>query len=286
MKEHLPSRGITPVAIGSCAWGLAQWLEALCSVSAANGTVLVTCALVTSEFHLSPQSRGFYLRFMRGVVRVGVAPLALAVVFLLLLRPAWADDARRSISVGTNLLVSSALVCRKEADVVACTTGSAFAGADFGARYAIVKWLALGARFAGDKSLDRAKGVSEGGGTSENTVRLWRLSAEATFSPSPLPRGLWVGAEIGAAFVVDGFKDFDGIRKVSSSDSTTQFAPLFGAAIGWNFFSEKVLSLGIALRTQMLLFSDDPPKRNADGSALVFGTFGYLELGLRLTYRF
>lgn len=90
----------------------------------------------------------------------------------------------------------------------------------------------------------------------------------------------------GAAFVVDGFKAFDATHKLTSSDSTTQAAPFLGAALGWNFFTEKILSLGIALRSQLFLFSDDPPKRNADKSALQFGTIGFVELGLRLTYRF
>jgi hypothetical protein len=191
-----------------------------------------------------------------------------------------------SLGAGVHLLSSVGSVCEQSGDVIGCHDFAPFAGADLSGHYWPVTWLALGVRVSGSKDLDASASASSTGESSDRDQWLWRFSAELRIDPPILPHGMWLGAELGAAVLVDSLDEFNAAGSAIASHSATQSALLLGLPLGWDFLElSKHALLGLDARAQWIAFGDDPPQLQTDIASQQFGSALWLALGARFTYQ-
>jgi hypothetical protein len=198
-----------------------------------------------------------------------------------------ADENEREVALGLapHLLLSTSDSCTRNMDVIACQGGMLFAGLDLSAHWWPGELFAIGMRVSGSKDLDTAEGRSSDGVTWDPEDQwLWRLAAEAKLDPPILPRGIWMGAEVGAALLREVREDMT-VGSEVAEDTATRVAPLFGLGLGWDLWLGKSFTLTPELRFQIIWFGE-PPELRPGVEARDYGTSSWLEFALRLAYVF
>lgn len=180
------------------------------------------------------------------------------------------------VSGGGHFMVLASESCESSGDVVGCAGASTFAGFDLVARLQVAEWLALGVRAAGSSELG-ATGVGSSAGQIERSLWLWQLAAEARFDPPLWPSGLWIGADIGAAFAVDSLSGIE-------SGSNVESGFLIGGLVGWDFELEHSLLFGIDARVLYVALPELPSPSSALGTRTL-DPFPYIALGAHVGAR-
>jgi hypothetical protein len=189
------------------------------------------------------------------------------------------------VGLAVHLATAAGDSCQREGDSVGCQTFTPFAGADLTAQYWLLDFLGLGARVAGSKDLDGSEGASSEGATWDPEDQwLWRVAAELRFDPPILPSGLWVGAQAGLALLSESQESLDGSSRIRE-DAESRAAPLFGLALGWDFWLGRSFTLAPELRAELISFGD-PPELRPDVQGRDYESSLWLDLALRLSYVF
>jgi hypothetical protein len=214
---------------------------------------------------------------------------AAAIAFTLCTRPALASalPPKRELVIGlaAHLAANAGSSCSRDSDQVSCQDFTPFAGADLTAQYWLVDFLALGARVAGSKDLDGSEGVSSDGPTWDPEDQwLWRIAAELRLDPPILPSGLWIGAQVGLALLRESQESLDDSSRIRQ-DAESRAAPLFGLALGWDFWLGRSLTLAPELRAELISLGD-PPELRPDIEGRDYDSSLWLDLALRLSYVF
>jgi hypothetical protein len=188
------------------------------------------------------------------------------------------------IGAAAHLAGSPGDSCMQDGDQVGCSTLTPFAGADLTAQYWLVELLAIGARAAVSKDLDGSESdSSEGIRWDPQDQWLWRVAAELRLDPPLLPRGLWAGAQVGLALLRESSEELDGGQIREDADSRA--APLFGLALGWDFWLGRSVTLAPELRAEFISFGD-PPELRPGVTGRDYESSLWLDLALRLSYVF
>lgn len=187
------------------------------------------------------------------------------------------------VSAGAELLVLAATACEHAGDQVGCRSTTPFAGFTLAAHQQLAHLLALGVRLAGSTDLDATEHQNSDGRRTDRDLWLWRVSLEARISPGVFPRGLWLGAELGAALLSDSVDEYVGSAH-SATDSRRHASALLGAALGWDFPLAASLLFGITVRGQWLSFGSLQAPR-ADVGRLDLPAWPYCSLDLHVGYR-
>lgn len=221
------------------------------------------------------------------VIRIQLSIVFIATMMFWAIPVKAAEYQDRDISLGIGVHLTSSLsdVCDKDGDVIGCMAFFPVAGLDINAQWWPSKWFAIGLRLAGSKDLDRSESVSSNGESQDRDAWLWLISAEGRFAPAIFPSGMWVGVEAGVAFLVDSLDWFGADGENVKSKTATQWAPLIGAVLGWDFSLTEALYLGVDLRASFIAFGGDPPQLQPKLYAREFGNAVWLGAGLRLLYQ-
>jgi hypothetical protein len=201
--------------------------------------------------------------------------------------PLRAEASKATVSVGAGVHVLSSLrqVCQRDSDVIGCSPWWPFVGIEVGGEYRFTDWLAMGLRGYGSKDLDASESVSSTGESEDRDLWLWRLSTAARFFPLIFPDGIWLGAELGVAFLVDSLDAFDRSGDQTSARWTTQIAPLLGAALGWEINLSEAFILELELRTQLIALGENPRELKREVYSREFGIAPWLGLGVGGAYQ-
>jgi hypothetical protein len=147
------------------------------------------------------------------------------------------DPSRFQLGLGTGLMLGLGDVWEQEGDVSGSAGGPIFVDLSLAPSYRVARELALGIR-AGVGLEPGARGVTSSSGEPVSLDRkLWHASATGRYQPRP-GRGWYLTLSAGAAEIVDSEGDA----------SVSQWAPLLGAAAGYDVPLVQLLSLGLELR--------------------------------------
>jgi len=210
------------------------------------------------------------------------APLALVLVLAGPPAVCAAEAERGPVDLGLTLHALEPLgeACETEDDTVSCSVSVPFVGARMSAHFWPVDVLGVGLGVALSKDVDGSGGASDDGLTWDPTdMWLWRFTAELIVDPPLLPSGLWAGLDVGLVVLreVKELHEGAGIEQLSASRS----APLFGLALGWDFWVEDALTLTPELRVQVIRLGE-PPELRPGIEGRDFGTTTLIELGVRV----
>ena len=119
-----------------------------------------------------------------------------------------------------------------------------------------------------------AIGVRGGFGTDsgmrgDTTRALWELGAEGRYQPET-GRGGYAALNAGVVNAVDSV----------GSDSASLWAPMLGAAAGYDLSAAEALSFGIELRGGLAFFGDEGSSPNGESDTIVYGTSSWLSFNL------
>ncbi|HKP56200.1 MAG TPA: hypothetical protein VJV78_05760 [Polyangiales bacterium] len=195
---------------------------------------------------------------------------------------------RFEADAGAHVMALISNSCEQSSDVVSCQGPLLFAGFQLGGRVQLGPWFALGLHFAGSSELgSQGVGSSETGAgivILERSLWLWQLALQARFDPPIWPRGLWLGAEVGAAFAVDGVDGTDFAGQTQASLSFTRTALLLGVVLGYDIDIDGGFLVGVEARGQYLSLGTLP------GPSFEFGDrnlahLPYVSLGIHAGLR-
>jgi hypothetical protein len=115
-----------------------------------------------------------------------------------------------------------------------------------------------------------ARGTSSTSGESVSRTRtLWELGAEGRYQMR-VERGGYVALNFGTAGAVDS----------EGSASASQWAPMLGAALGYDLGIAEPLSIGVEVRGGTAFFGEDGAQPSSEGPSYVYGTSSWLSFNL------
>lgn len=147
------------------------------------------------------------------------------------------EPSRFQLGVGTGLTFGLGDVWERRGDVIGSGGGPILLDVSVAPSYRVARELALGIR-AGVGLDPGSRGVASSSGEYVSLDRrLWHASATGRYQPRP-GRGGYLTLSAGVAEIVDSQGDV----------SASQWAPMLGAALGYDVFIARPLSLGLELR--------------------------------------
>jgi hypothetical protein len=152
---------------------------------------------------------------------------------------------RFQLGLGTGLTLGLGDVWEQEGDVSGNSGGPLLLDVSLAPSYRVARELALGIR-AGVGLDPGSRGIASSSGEYVSLDRrLWHASATGRYQPEP-GRGWYLTLSAGVAEIVDS----------EGSASVSQWAPLLGAAAGYDVPLAELLSLGLELRAAYAPFGE------------------------------
>jgi hypothetical protein len=175
------------------------------------------------------------------------------------------------LALGTEMLFGTSDVRAAASDNIAVSS-MVLLGGSASAMVRVLPALAIGLRGGGASELG-ARGYESSSGESGTFGRsLWQLAATARYQPAG--GSAWYGsARAGVAAIIDS----------AGEDSVTQWGPLGGAALGYDFRITGAFLLGLELQGGLAVFAEEGarlPRKNGEYAAYIYGTSSWLGFGL------
>jgi hypothetical protein len=101
------------------------------------------------------------------------------------------------------------------------------------------------------------------------TRTLWELGAEGRYQMR-VERGGYVALNVGTVGAMDS----------EGSASASQWAPMLGAALGYDLGIAEPLSFGVEVRGGMGFFGENGAQASSDGPSYAYGTSSWLSFNL------
>jgi len=141
--------------------------------------------------------------------------------------------------------------CEHGGDVISCTNNVLFSGLQLHSSLRFARHFGVGVVGSVSGGGDRTESFDSSYGSTSTSHSLYRGSVVATVHPW-VDRGFWAGVEGGVAAIYDARSG-----GAQPSFSTTQSAPLVGAALGWDLELSRSVVLGLEYRQLYAAFKDD-----------------------------
>jgi hypothetical protein len=139
--------------------------------------------------------------------------------------------------------------CEADGDVVSCTSGRAFVGAELAPRLRLSRLVSLGVFGSFGWAPGSESNVSSDGSHEDRSLTAWRLEAEGRLHPlADEDIDLWLGADVGVSAVRDAWDVYGPGDRIIETRADTEVAPVLGAAVGIDFRVAEIFALGPELR--------------------------------------
>lgn len=188
------------------------------------------------------------------------------------------------VNAGVHAIANPGRRSEAESDEVSVNDLVLLAGIEVAGQVQLTPWFSLGLRAAGSGEVGAGGPLLSSDGTGlDRDLWFWRFSGQARFDPAIWPRGLWVGAELGAVVTVDSAVESENEQvRISATNVDARF--LAGAVVGWDFAMTEHWLLGVDLRMLLMLFADFAGPLPGTGK-ITLPQFPYISLSPHLGYR-
>ena len=190
--------------------------------------------------------------------------------------PPYDEGALAQFGVTPSLLFLFDEFCERDSDVISCSYGLVTLGVQVDATYRFpFKWFAIGVVGGLDFELNQTETCSSESGCSElESMRLWRIAAEARFYPLLRKRiGLWLAVEGGVVG--------------AAGRAISDVAPETGGGIGFDIPIGRHFLIGAEARGLFFGFGKAPTTPPDGGNVQLTNAFwttvGLLKIGARFS---
>jgi len=150
-------------------------------------------------------------------------------------------------------------VCEQDGDVVSCSNGRAFVGAQLAPRYRFSHLFSLGAFAAFGWKMGSQSTQSSDGSHDDLSETTFRLETEARLHLlDPGDPDLWFGVGVGVTWLHQSVDIYGPGDRFLRSTSNTELGPIAGVAFGVDFPVAEFFALGPELRGAALTYGEDP----------------------------
>lgn len=148
--------------------------------------------------------------------------------------------------------------CKKNGDLVSCSSGTGALGLALVPRWRVHRLLSVGALAAYGSKPSVESEISSNGDTIDHTTRFWRLAAEGRLHPFRTHGSdPWAALEAGVGALSD-ISDTTRAGQPVATAASTQWAPCIGGGIGVDFYLGDRVALGVEGRGLVLFFGRNP----------------------------